>query len=233
MIFVTGDWDARAIQSLAADLKARGGDPAAIGSGSIDMSPAFIKGVSGSLPNARIAFDKFHVIAHTSAAVDKMRRIEQKTDPCLKGLHWKLFRDYDRLSPESRSKVDALVAHLTTRCTARAWVYRENLREILHRKQINVVRGMLLQWATCVMRSKVEPMKEVARQICNHLEGIVVWAGTRLTHGFLEAISSLFPAAKREACGYGIFTTIRTVILLIAGKLDFSKINPHVGVQPT
>ena len=36
------------------------------------MSPAFIKGVCGHLPNARITFDKFHVIAHASHAVDKM-----------------------------------------------------------------------------------------------------------------------------------------------------------------
>jgi transposase len=52
---------------------------------SIDMSPAFISGVSEHLPNARITFDKFHVIAHANTAVDKTRRIEQRTDPSLKG----------------------------------------------------------------------------------------------------------------------------------------------------
>jgi hypothetical protein len=36
-------------------------------------SPAFIKGVDEHLPNARVTFDKFHVVAHASAAVDKMR----------------------------------------------------------------------------------------------------------------------------------------------------------------
>jgi transposase len=53
---------------------------------SIDMSPAFIKGVTDKLPNARITFDKFHVIAHASQAVDKTRRAEQRTDPTLKGI---------------------------------------------------------------------------------------------------------------------------------------------------
>jgi len=34
---------------------------------------------------------------------------------------------------------------------------------------------MLRQWCTNVMRSKVEPMKEVARLIRRHFEGIVAW----------------------------------------------------------
>lgn len=88
---------------------------------------------------------------------------------------------------------------------------------------------MLTQWATCVMRSRVEPMKEVAKLIRNHLEGIVAWAQTRATNGFLEALNGLFQAAKRKARGYGRLSTIRTVIFLLAGKLDFSKLNPHVA----
>jgi transposase len=82
------------------------------------------------------------------------------------------------------------------------------------------------------MRSKVEPMKEVAAMIRNHFEGILAWVTTRQTNGFLEAINGLFQAAKRKARGYGRFRTIRTVIFLIAGKLDFSRINPYV-FQPT
>src|SRR5260370_32868688 len=33
------------------------------------MSAAFIKGVGEHLPNARLTFDKFHVVAHTSKAL--------------------------------------------------------------------------------------------------------------------------------------------------------------------
>jgi transposase len=111
--------------------------------------------------------------------------------------------------------------------TARAWVYREQLREVLDCKQINVVSAMLAQWCTNVMRSKVEPMKEVAQMIRRHFDGIVAWTQTRQTNGFLEALNGLFQAAKRKARGYGRFRTMRTVIFLIAGKLDFTRLNPH------
>ena len=106
-------------------------------------------------------------------------------------------------------------------------ITREQLRDILERKQINVVSAMLRQWCTNVMRSKVEPMKDVARLIRRHFDGIVAWTQTRQTNGFIEAINGLFQAAKRKARGYARFETMRTVMFLIAGKLDFSRFNEH------
>jgi hypothetical protein len=50
--------------------------------------------------------------------------------------------------------------------------------------------------------------------------------------GPLEALNGLFQAAKRRARGFTRMSTIRTVIFLIAGKLDFRVINPHAS-QPT
>ena len=229
VLFVTEGKEAATIKEFAEDFSVHGGDPEAIESISIDMSKAFIKGVTDHLPNAQITFDKFHVIAHANEAVEATRRIEQKSDPSLKGLRWKLLKDRDNLSPEARADLDAFVSQVATKRTARAWLYKEQLREILERKQVNVVRGMLTQWATNVMRSKVEPMKVVAKMIRSHLDGIVAWTQTRQTNGFLEAINGLFQASKRKARGYGNFSTIRTVVFLLAGKLDFSKINPHVA----
>ena len=229
VLAVTEGRDAQAIHRVISEIKSHGGIPEAIHKVSLDMSPAFIKGVGECLPNAQITFDKFHVIAHASTAVDKTRRMEQKNHPDLKGMRWSLLKDRASLNAAQRDDLDTLLSQLTTKRTARAWVYREDLREILKRKQINVVRTMLSQWCTNVMRSKVEPMKVVAKMIRNHLEGIVAWARSRQTNGFLEAINGLFQAAKRKARGYKSFSTIRTVIFLLAGKLDFTKVNPHVA----
>jgi transposase len=219
--------DAKAVAAIADELVEHGCPPEQIDCVSIDMSPAYIKGCTEELPNARITFDKFHVVWHANAAVDKMRRIEQRTDKSLKGMRWSLLKDRESLKPEAAADLDALISRMTTVRTARAWAYKEQLREILERKQINVVRQMLLHWCTCVMRSKVEPMKEVAAMVRRHLEGIVAWAQTRQTNGFLEALNGLFQAAKRRARGFASFDTIRTVVFLIAGKLDFAAVNPH------
>ena len=223
---------ADSIAQLTTELQSRHCPAEQITSVSIDMSPAFIRGCAEHLPNARVTFDKFHVIGHANAAVDRMRRIEQRSDKSLKGMRWSLLKTRASLKPEAAADLDALIARMATVRTARAWVYKEQLRQILARKQINVARDMLKHWCTCVMRSKVEPMKEVAAMVRRHLEGIVAWAQTRQTNGFLEALNGLFQSAKRRARGFTRFTTIRTVIFLIAGKLDFAVINPHAR-QPT
>jgi transposase len=227
VVFVSKGASAENIAGFAQYVRAHKGDPATIAGASIDMSPAFIKGVTEHLPNARITFDKFHVIAHASAAVEATRRREQKNDPALKGLRWALLKDRSKLSRDQAADLDRLVAQFTTKRTARAWLYREQLRDILARKQINIVSAMLAQWCTNVMRSKVEPMKQVASMIRTHFAGIVAWTRSRQTNGFIEAINGLFQAAKRKARGYTRFQTMKTVLFLIAGKLDFAAINPH------
>ncbi|MEI6738231.1 MAG: ISL3 family transposase [Pseudomonadota bacterium] len=229
VIFVTPGSDADTIKEFAKHLASHQAKAEQVTSVSIDMSKAFISGVEKNLPNARITFDKFHVIAHASEAISETRRIEQKVDPELKGMRWTLLKKREKLCKEQRDDLDTLLAKITTKRTARAWHYREQLRDILNRKQINVVSGMLSQWCTNVLRSKVEPMKEVARMIRSHFEGVIAWAQTRQTNGFIEAINGLFQAAKRKARGFTRFETMRTVLFLIAGKLDFSKINPHAA----
>jgi transposase len=229
VIFVTEGKNAETIEEFGKHLAVQSGNVENIKNVCIDMSPAFISGVSDHLPNATITFDKFHVVAHASKAVDEMRRQEQRKDPDLKGLRWTLLKDRSKLTPEQSADLDALVAQFTTSRVARAWLYREQLRDTLDRKQPNVVKAMLRQWCTNVMRSKVEPMKKVAALIRNHLDGIVAWSRTRQTNGFIEALNGLFQAAKRKARGYTQFKTMRTVIFLIAGKLDFTAINPHLA----
>jgi transposase len=192
VLFVTEGREAKAIEALAADLDAHDCPAGQIESVSIDMSPAFIKGCDEHLPNARITLDKFHVVWHACTAVDKMRRIGQRTDKSLKSLRWSLLKDRSRLKPEAARGIDALIA--------------------LERKQINLARAILAHWCICVMRSKVEPMKEVATLVHRHLEDIVAWAQTRQTNGFLEAINGLFQAAKRRARGFTRLSTIKTVV---------------------
>jgi transposase len=94
---------------------------------------------------------------------------------------------------------------------------------------VTIFPEAIKHWYVCVMRSKVQAMKEVAALVRRHLEGIVAWAQTRQTNGFLEAINGLFQAAKRRARGFTRLSTIKAVIFLIAGKLSFQALNPHAG----
>jgi transposase len=227
VVFVTEGKDAGTVAEFSDFLTDHKGKPEQIASVSIDMSKAFIKGVTENLPKARITFDKFHVIAHASKAVDDTRRSEQKTDPSLKGLRWALLKSNEKLTSDQKADLTVFLATATTGKTASAWRFREQLREILQCKQVNVATTRLRRWCANVNRSKIEAMKKVAQMILEHFDGITAWAQTRQTNGFLEALNGLFQAAKRKARGYGNFATMRIVAYLIAGDLDFSAINQH------
>ena len=72
-------------------------------------------------------------------------------------------------------------------------------------------------------------MREVVIMIRGHPDGIVAWAQSRQTTGFIEAINGLFQAAKRKARGYTRFQTMKTVIFLIAGRVNFGAANPDAA----
>jgi hypothetical protein len=121
-----------------------------------------------------------------------VRRQQQKADPELKQMRWTPHKDASKLNIAQLTDLEALLRQYTTKRTARAWLYREQLRVILERKQIHVVSDLLQQWCTNVMCSKVEPMKDVARLIRRRFDGIVAWAQTRQTNDFIEPSAAFF-----------------------------------------
>ncbi len=220
VIFVTEGKDAATIWQLAEFLNDHDGDPAAINSCSKNMTKVLIKGVWDNLANAQITFIKFHVIALASRAVDLTRRAHQKRNTDLKSMRWKLLRDPGDLNLAARTEFSGVLAQLTSLWTASAWLYRERLRDILKRKQVHVVSRMLTQWCTDVMRSKVEPIKAVARMIRSYFEGITAWVQGRQTNGVLEALNGLFRAARQKFCGDKRLSNARTNFRLLVGKFD-------------
>lgn len=59
-------------------MEEKNGNVVAIKQVSIDMSPAYISGVIEQLPQAKITFDKFHVTALLSKAMDELRKAVRK-----------------------------------------------------------------------------------------------------------------------------------------------------------
>ncbi|MGH7211425.1 MAG: ISL3 family transposase, partial [Acetobacteraceae bacterium] len=108
VLFATEGRDANTIAAFADDLAAHGGDPEAIGEVCIDMSPAFIKGVGESLPNAAITFDTFHAVKIVNDAVDRVRRAEQKSQDLLRGTRYIWLRNPTNLSDRQKATLEAL-----------------------------------------------------------------------------------------------------------------------------
>jgi transposase len=97
------------VARFATDLTEHGGDPAAVTDTSSDMSTAFISGIAEHLPNATMTFDKFHIAAKLSDAVDAVRRTEVTTRPELKHTRWLWLKNHAHLSAKQQAQLHQLM----------------------------------------------------------------------------------------------------------------------------
>jgi transposase len=79
---------------------------------------------------------------------------------------------------------------------------------------------MMDKWDSWAIRSRIEPIKAVAKTIRRHRDGILAWFDSRIANGLIEGINSLVQAAKAKARGYRNRETLKAMTYLIAGKLD-------------
>jgi transposase len=217
VLFATEGRDAATVAAFAEDLAAHGGDPAAIEEVCIDMSPAFIKGVAESLPEAAVTFDKFHAVKIINDAVDQVRRAEQKQQGVLRGTRYIWLRNPDNLSERQRLTLENLpTRHLKT---ARAYQIRLAFQEFYERPS-DEAASYLKKWYFWATHSRLEPVIDAARTVKRHWDGILRWFDSKIANGLIEGINSLVQAAKAKARGYRSSRNLKAMVYLVAGKLD-------------
>jgi transposase len=218
VLFATEGKDAASGAAFAEDLAAHGGDPAAIAEVCIDMSPAFIKGVAESLPEAAVTFDKFHAVKIVNDAVDEVRREEQKSRPELKKTRYAWLRNETNLSTGQRETIDSL-AHSNLK-TARAYQIRLTFQAFYQQPSRQDAEAFLKTWYFWATHSRLQPMIDAARTVKRHWDGILRWHDSKIANGLIEGINSLVQAAKAKARGYRSIRNLKAMVYLVAGKLD-------------
>jgi transposase len=217
VLFATEGKDAATVAAFAEDLAAHGGNPAAVEEVCIDMSPAFIKGVAESLPEAAVTFDKFHAVKIINDAVDQVRRAEQKQQGVLRGTRYIWLRNPDTLSERQRTTLESLpTRHLKT---ARAYQIRLAFQE-LYDQPSEAAASYLKKWYFWATHSRLEPVIDAAHTVKRHWDGILRWFNSKIANGLIEGINSLVQAAKAKARGYRSTRNLKAMIYLVTGKLD-------------
>lgn len=195
---------------------------------SIDMSPAYQKGAKENCPNAKVVFDRFHVMQNVGKAVDEVRRREHRNlsrqgDKSLKESMWLFRNNPENLDTEQTAHLDELKrANLIT---AKAYQMRLNLQEIYNLSSLDGFKLKLIEWCEWVNsygESKgylFKPMVAAAKSILGHFEGIISFATSRITNAFMEGLNSVFSAVKRKARGYRSNKNLIIMLYFVAGKL--------------
>ncbi|MDT7713209.1 MAG: transposase [Pseudonocardiales bacterium] len=219
VIFATEGRSADTVARFAADLAGHGGDPAKVTDTSSDMSTAFISGITAHLPNARMTFDRFHLAANLSEAIDTVRRNEVATRPELKHTRWLWLKNWANLSAAQRGELHRLTRPSAQLATARALRWREDF-QAFYDQDPSYAPEYLRRWCYGAKRSRLQPIKDFVTLVEKHWEGITAWHANHLSNGLLEGINSLIQAAKARARGYRNKTKMITIVYLTAAKLQ-------------
>ena len=192
---------------------------------SMDMWRPYIAVVEDRLEQARtkVCFDKFHVAKHLGDALDKVRRNEQREllqrgDRALVGTKYTWLRNPEALPAERDGFFERMKA-IAIR-TARAWAIKEHAMCLWHFRSRAWARKAWSMWIGWALRSRLEPVKRVARMVRDHLYGIVNAIVLRATNASSESANAKIQRVKRMACGFRNRERFRNAIYFHLGGLD-------------
>jgi transposase len=193
----------------------------------MDMWDPYVNSVSGHVADAgrKIVFDKFHVAQHLSMAVDAVRRKENKAlraegDDRLKGTRYDWLRNPVGMDPEDRRAFAAL--RNSELKTARAWAMKETAMNLYNYVYEGPARKHFRWWYGWAMRSRLEPMKEVAAMLKRRFDNIITYLRHRITNATSESINAKIQWVKYTARGFRNKQNFINAIYFHCGALDLA-----------
>ena len=195
---------------------------------SMDMSQSYQKSTARYCPNTELIFDPFHIVKMLNKAVDDVRRRElalgtKRERASLKKTRQMWLWGEENLPERHAERFDKLKE--STLKTARAWRLKELWRTFKQCVDLEDGLAFFKRWYVLVMRSKLEPVKKVARSLKKHLAGIV----TVLKYGFCnataEGVNSRIQLMVQKACGYRNRARLKTDILFHLGGLYLNPVS--------
>lgn len=208
-----------AVENFSYKLEAKGGSCENITLFVSDMSKPYKAAKDLCFPGATQVIDKFHIKQEMLKAMDEVRRQEQgKEKSRSKDSGKKLL-----MIPESRQteQQKAKVAQLSKLYpkTGRAFRMIQSLDVMYKCEKAEDGEKAFEKLVSWLKRSRIEPMKAVAKTLLDHKESILAYFYHRVTNAMAEAINSLIQNAKRRARGFRTFEGYECMIYLSVGKL--------------
>lgn len=191
----------------------------------MDMWPAYISATEEHVPGAaaKIAFDKFHVAQHLGNAVDKVRRQEHRDlaardDSRLKGTKFLWLQHPKNIGDKAWAAFAALRRSVLK--TSRAWGIKESAMMLWHYRSRTWAKKAWERWYGWAIRSRLDPIKRVARMVKSHIEGIVTAIVKGVTNARAEGTNAAIQRIKYNARGYRNRKRFINAIYFHLGGLD-------------
>jgi len=190
-----------------------------------DMWQAYLKVIAKKVPHALHVLDRFHVMQKMSKAIDKVRAAEARQmkedgyEPLLTGSRWVLLKRPENLSEKQAVKLSELLQYNLK--SVRSHLMKEDFQTFLTYTYPAWAGKFLDAWCTRAMRSKIEPMKKMAKTLRKKRQLLLNWfrADGALSSGVVEGFNNKLKLITRKSYGFRTQEAYETALYHNLGAL--------------
>lgn len=190
-----------------------------------DMWRAYIKVIQKKAPQAIHILDRFHIVANLNKALNEVRATEHKKAiadgyvSVLKNSRWCILKRPENLTEKQEIKLAELLSYNLK--TVRAYLLKEDFNRFWEYTSVAWAEKYLDQWCTQVMRSRIDPMKKVAKSIRKHKPLILNWfkAKKQFSSGIVEGLNNKAKVTTRSSYGFRTYKCAEIALYHALGDL--------------
>ena len=194
-----------------------------------DMWRPYLNVIAEKLGQAIHVLDRFHVMQQFGKALDEVRAEESKRlvrdgyEPVLKKSRWCFLKRPENLTAKQTVKLSELLKYNLR--TVRAYLLREEFQRLWEYTSAWWASKFLDEWTARVMRSRLEPMKKIARSIRSHRPLILNWFRARgqVSAGAVEGLNNKVKLVTRKSYGFRTAKVAKLALLHNLGHLPEPK----------
>ena len=190
-----------------------------------DMWKPYVKAIAQYAGQALHILDRFHIVAMLNKAIDEVRASEHKQlqadgyEPVLKKSRWCLLKRQENLTEKEEIKLNTVLQYNLK--SVRAYLLKEEFQAFWEYISPHWAGKYLDRWCTRVMRSKLEPMKKVAKTVRRHKPLILNWfrAKKAYSSGIVEGLNTKIKLTTRKSYGFRTYRCAEIALYHALGKL--------------
>ncbi len=171
----------------------------------------------------KITHDPYHLVRYMNEAVNEVRKAEHRVlseagDDRLAGSRFTWLYGWENLPQSQQAPWESLSRQRLK--TARAWRIKEAFRWFWWLADRAEAKAYFAEWYAWAIRSRLEPVKKVARMLQRHLERVLNFFDHRLSNGPIEGLNNKIQGLIKKAFGYRNKERFKTDVLFHLGGLD-------------
>jgi transposase len=190
-----------------------------------DLWQPYLKVIAKKASRAVHVLDRFHIMAKMNKAIDEVRAAEAKRlkrdgyEQTLKHSRWCLLKRPENLTEKQTVKLSEVLKYNLR--TVRAYLQREDFQRFWEYRSPRWAACFLAEWYGRVMRSRLEPMKKVARTLERHAELVLNWFVARgtISSGKVEGQNYNVKLTLKKSYGFRTEEAVKTALYHRLGAL--------------